>query len=161
MLKLHFKRRIVRKRQRNFILSVVWPRLLCLLVSFWLDTLCTKRPCLNGGTCTQIPNYYTCTCPAGYTGRNCESRKTITVLHWCLKHVFLSFLLNFINLGSACFVGIFWATTYVPSSRNNSGLVAGIWLAGKQRGDRGLIQAVWGWWCDGGGVSSLFRSAAT
>ena len=31
---------------------------------------------MNGGTCTDGVNRYTCKCPAGYTGANCESRKS-------------------------------------------------------------------------------------
>ncbi|XP_078484274.1 uncharacterized protein LOC100175832 [Ciona intestinalis] len=34
--------------------------------------LCSSSPCLNGGTCSRGPNAYTCFCPLGYTGRNCE-----------------------------------------------------------------------------------------
>ena len=33
---------------------------------------CSPNPCLNGGTCTDGVNNYTCTCPAGFTGTNCE-----------------------------------------------------------------------------------------
>src|SRR3954447_7760627 len=40
---------------------------------------CTPNPCQNGGTCSSGPartqgsgNPYTCTCPSGWTGTNCE-----------------------------------------------------------------------------------------
>lgn len=29
-------------------------------------------PCLHGGTCINIQGGYTCQCPIGWTGRNCE-----------------------------------------------------------------------------------------
>jgi Notch-like protein len=34
---------------------------------------CAGAPCQNGGTCVDGVNAYTCTCPAGYTGTNCET----------------------------------------------------------------------------------------
>ena len=39
---------------------------------------CNPNPCLNGAVCVDGINSYTCNCPAGYTGVNCEiSKKTI------------------------------------------------------------------------------------
>ena len=37
------------------------------------DAECTQLdPCLNGATCVDLPNNYTCECPDKYSGRNCE-----------------------------------------------------------------------------------------
>ncbi|XP_032383059.1 coagulation factor IXa [Etheostoma spectabile] len=33
---------------------------------------CKSRPCLNHGSCKDNIGYYTCTCPSGFTGMNCE-----------------------------------------------------------------------------------------
>ncbi len=33
---------------------------------------CASDPCLNGAQCTAISSYYTCRCPSGYYGINCE-----------------------------------------------------------------------------------------
>lgn len=33
---------------------------------------CAGQPCLNGGTCVDHVNNYTCNCADGYTGRDCE-----------------------------------------------------------------------------------------
>ncbi len=34
---------------------------------------CGSNPCMNGATCTDDVNSYTCTCVAGYIGTNCET----------------------------------------------------------------------------------------
>ncbi|XP_072047293.1 fibropellin-3-like [Amphiura filiformis] len=34
---------------------------------------CLLEPCLNGGTCEDLAFDYMCTCPLGFTGRNCET----------------------------------------------------------------------------------------
>lgn len=35
-------------------------------------TLTFKSPCLNNGRCRDLINAYSCSCPAPYTGKNCE-----------------------------------------------------------------------------------------
>ena len=38
-----------------------------------LNYCINNRPCQNGGTCTNAgEGSYTCSCPMGYTGTNCE-----------------------------------------------------------------------------------------
>ena len=34
---------------------------------------CESDPCLNGGTCTDVINEYTCDCADGWEGVNCEN----------------------------------------------------------------------------------------
>jgi hypothetical protein len=34
---------------------------------------CESDPCQNGGTCKDESKEYTCTCPSGYRGDNCET----------------------------------------------------------------------------------------
>ena len=41
----------------------------CLLVD--IDE-CSSDPCMNGGTCTDDFNSYSCACVAGYTGETCD-----------------------------------------------------------------------------------------
>ncbi len=42
----------------------------------YLGRVCEPSPCLNGGTCSPYGlDTYSCNCPFGYTGRNCETRK--------------------------------------------------------------------------------------
>src|SRR5207253_3168438 len=38
------------------------------------------NPCLNGGVCVDRVNAYSCTCPPGYTGTNCETFGCATAL---------------------------------------------------------------------------------
>ena len=41
---------------------------------FVLDTNeCASDPCLNGATCEDGINQYTCDCSPGYTGTHCET----------------------------------------------------------------------------------------
>ena len=45
---------------------------------------CASRPCMNGATCVDGVNSYTCTCPAGYIGTMCGTGKYVaqsTVVH--------------------------------------------------------------------------------
>ena len=39
---------------------------------------CSSSPCLNGGTCTDGKNNYTCTCPSPFFGNQCQGTKTPT-----------------------------------------------------------------------------------
>ncbi|XP_060600762.1 delta-like protein A, partial [Ruditapes philippinarum] len=41
------------------------------LVSKNIDE-CEPRPCMNGGTCANLINAYSCSCPNGYSGKNCQ-----------------------------------------------------------------------------------------
>ena len=44
-----------------------------LIVKFPDIDECASSPCLNGATCEDEVNYYTCTCDDGYTGTHCET----------------------------------------------------------------------------------------
>lgn len=52
--------------------------------SFWCCDAdvneCESAPCLNGGTCFDAVNGFTCSCASGYTGSVCESGKRILKL---------------------------------------------------------------------------------
>lgn len=37
---------------------------------------CSSSPCLNGGTCTDGINNYTCACPSPFFGRRCQGTET-------------------------------------------------------------------------------------
>ena len=40
---------------------------------------CTSSPCMNGATCTDAVNSYTCGCVAGYMGTDCETGLSLTL----------------------------------------------------------------------------------
>ena len=42
---------------------------------------CSSNPCMNGATCTDAVNSYTCACVAGYTGLNCETGQFTIIYH--------------------------------------------------------------------------------
>ena len=41
---------------------------------------CAVIPCLNGGTCSDGVNSYTCSCAAGFTGKDCETSKSLYII---------------------------------------------------------------------------------
>lgn len=50
--------------------------------TIFLNTLdlCESNPCLNGGTCNDNTDHFSCSCLRGYHGRMCDS-KGMPVIH--------------------------------------------------------------------------------
>ncbi|KAH3852651.1 hypothetical protein DPMN_095164 [Dreissena polymorpha] len=48
---------------------------------------CSSFPCLNGGSCTNIPESYTCSCPEIWKGTNCEQVALVCARKPCVNHV--------------------------------------------------------------------------
>ena len=44
---------------------------------------CSSSPCLNGGTCTDGINNYTCSCPSPFFGRRCQGMQDIYCSIYC------------------------------------------------------------------------------
>jgi len=42
---------------------------------------CSSNPCVNGGTCTDQVNGYTCACTAGWQGADCDKGKPTIHFH--------------------------------------------------------------------------------
>ena len=42
---------------------------------------CESEICLNGATCTNAVNRFSCSCVAGYTGYTCQSGKLMLVIN--------------------------------------------------------------------------------
>jgi len=38
-----------------------------------VKSICSKTPCLNGGTCVETAKSYTCQCPQDFTGKTCDT----------------------------------------------------------------------------------------
>ncbi|HVV82388.1 MAG TPA: DNRLRE domain-containing protein [Kofleriaceae bacterium] len=47
------------------------------------DDHCSPDHCQNGGTCSNHPNDYTCSCPAGYAGHDCQIDINECAAHPC------------------------------------------------------------------------------
>ena len=62
------------------------------LLLFFISVLtkgpCERTPCQNGAQCTDISlTDYTCQCPFGFDGRNCENRIRSKASFFCLELV--------------------------------------------------------------------------
>jgi len=56
---------LFRNNLRNFVIQII---------NLYLDiNNCYPDPCQNGGTCVDGDYGYTCNCPAGFTGVNCQT----------------------------------------------------------------------------------------
>ncbi len=43
---------------------------------------CASRPCQNDGVCVDQVGSYTCACPPGWTGNQCEISKSYLFIYW-------------------------------------------------------------------------------
>ncbi|XP_048590097.1 sushi, von Willebrand factor type A, EGF and pentraxin domain-containing protein 1 isoform X2 [Nematostella vectensis] len=57
---------------------------------------CSSNPCQNGAACTESVWGYSCACPSGYTGANCET--TLTSGVGCVLHFTTKSTSNYIQL---------------------------------------------------------------
>ncbi|CAH1773908.1 unnamed protein product, partial [Owenia fusiformis] len=68
---------------------------------------CLSNPCQNGGTCNNLPGYFTCSCPPGFGGIFCETKEGLNVYLVCDdEHRFYA---DGADLGS----GLDWTRVYV------------------------------------------------
>ena len=51
---------------------------------------CSSNPCMNGATCTDAVNSYTCACVAGYTGTHCETGEGLLLSNLNTYHTILN-----------------------------------------------------------------------
>lgn len=51
----------------------------------YYPSVCAPNPCQNGGSCTQNGGSYTCACPSGYSGTNCEIHADICTPNPCVN----------------------------------------------------------------------------
>ena len=51
--------------------------------TYWFNFVdineCVVDPCLNGGTCTDRVSSYTCSCAAGFTGKDCMTSESLYI----------------------------------------------------------------------------------
>ncbi len=66
---------------------------------------CVDQPCENGGTCNNYYDYYTCTCPAHFTGPLCQEGKLCSTVQYNLINNKISWRdVGFHLVGSVCYV---------------------------------------------------------
>ena len=63
---------------------------------------CSSNPCMNGATCTDAVNSYTCACVAGYTGTHCETGEDLLLSNLNTYHTILNSILFVKYLGRFC-----------------------------------------------------------
>ena len=63
---------------------------------------CSSNPCMNGATCTDAVNSYTCACVAGYTGTHCETGEGLLLSNLNTYHTILNSILFVKYLGRIC-----------------------------------------------------------
>ena len=58
---------------------------------------CSSIPCVNGATCTDAVDWYTCACVSGYTGTYCETGNSLgcqtptAVYMHVIKYLYMTF----------------------------------------------------------------------
>ena len=81
---------------------MICPRLLqCDILLIDIDE-CSSNPCMNGATCTDAVNSYTCACVAGYTGTHCETGEGLLLSNLKIYHTILNSILFVKYLGRLC-----------------------------------------------------------
>ena len=71
-------------------------------MSLYVDQ-CTPSLCVNGGTCVNIFNNFTCTCVAGWTGQTCSQEINNCASNPCSNAATCTNLFN--NVSCACVAG--------------------------------------------------------
>ena len=75
---------------------------------------CSSDPCMNGGTCTDDVNMYSCACVSGYTGGTCEIGMCYTTNTLFTRYALGGYMFSCMTISNTL-----WSVPIIESKRHS------------------------------------------